>query len=70
LTGPVAGANFGVVVTLRLPDVELLAVAVAALDALVLDEELLEEPQPASAVSAMHATSARRRVRISTSTLA
>jgi hypothetical protein len=69
LTAPVAGANFGVVVTLRLPDVELLALEVAALDEFVLDE-LLEEPHPASAVSAAHASSAGRVVRICTSTLA
>jgi len=66
LTAPDAGANFGVVVTFRLD----LLVALEELEVPALDELLLDEPQPASAVRAAHAASARRRVLICTSTLA
>jgi ornithine carbamoyltransferase len=69
LTGPAAGANFGVVVTFR-PEELVFPAVLAALEELLLDEPLLEEPQPASAISATHAVSAGRRVRICTSTLA
>ena len=64
--GPLAGANFGVVVAFRLEELVLPAV----LEALLLDELLLEEPQPANARSAAQVASAERRVRICTSTLA
>jgi hypothetical protein len=64
-TGPLAGANFGVVVTFKLPgacvEVELLDDA-AALEALELDEELLEEPQPLSTSSAAHTAAAGRQL--------
>jgi hypothetical protein len=60
-TGPLAGANFGVVVAFRLPgacvEVELLVDA-AALEALELDEE----PQPLSASSAAHTAAAGRQL--------
>jgi hypothetical protein len=69
LTGPAAGANFGVVVAFRLEELVFAAV-LDVLDELLLDEPLLDEPQPANAMSAAHAASAGRRVRICTSTLA
>ena len=69
LTEPVAGANFGVVVTFRLDELVLPAVLVV-LEELLLEEPLLDEPQPAKAMSATQAASAGRRVRICTSTLA
>jgi hypothetical protein len=54
-----------VVVTFRLPgacvEVELLDGA-AALEELELDDELLEEPQPASASSAAHTAAAGRQL--------
>lgn len=72
LTGPLAGAYFGVVVTFRLPVAVLEPVEAveAAVDAFELDEELLEEPQPASARSAAHATPVRRHLFICARTLA
>lgn len=69
LTGPAAGANFGVVVALRLDEL-VLAVVLDAPDELLVDELLLDEPQPASARIATQAASTGRRVRICTSTLA
>jgi hypothetical protein len=59
----------GVVVTLRLDDLVLAAV-LAELDVPALEELPLEEPHPANAASAAHATSAGRRVLICASTLA
>ena len=70
LIEPLAGANFGVVVTFRPPvacfDVE----PVEAVDALELDDELLDDPQPASARSAAHARPLRRHLLICALTLA
>lgn len=69
LTAPVAGANFGVVVTFRL-ELCVFAAVLDVLDEPLPEELLLEEPQPANATSAAHAASADRRVLICTSTLA
>jgi hypothetical protein len=54
LTGPLAGANFGVVVTFSEPGAGVEERCVAVGD-LVLDDEPPEEPHEANASSAMHA---------------
>ena len=70
LTGPVAGAKLGLVVTFRLdfeaepwvPEVfDVLVEAVLAEEEV---DELLEEPQPATVSSAAQAASAVRRGRV------
>jgi hypothetical protein len=61
-----------VVVTFRPPGAVLEPVEAVeeAVDALELDDELLEEPQPASASNAAHATPLRRHLFICALTLA
>jgi hypothetical protein len=78
LTGPLAGTNFGVVVTFKLPLVFVFAVGVlvvaevaellAPVEELV--EELLDDPQPANAGRAAHKASVARRLPICRATLA
>jgi hypothetical protein len=59
LIAPLAGAYFGVVVTFRLP----VAVELGDdVEALALDDELLDEPQPLSAISAAHTAAAGRQL--------
>jgi hypothetical protein len=72
-TGPVAGANLGVVVTFRLPLSVVLCAGV--LDVLADEDELLEvelpeEPQPESRASAAHAAGIARHLPICLRTLA
>jgi hypothetical protein len=72
-TGPVAGANLGVVVTFRLPLLVVLCVGV--LDVVAdedepPDDELLELPQPLSRASAAHVAEIVKRLLICLRTLA
>jgi hypothetical protein len=69
-TGPLAGAYFGVVVTFRLPVAVETDDDVEAVEALELDDELLDEPQALSAISAAHAAAAGRHLFIRSTTLA
>jgi len=69
-TGPVAGANLGVVVTFRPPLLVLLCDDVP--DVVAGEEELLEDelPQPESRASAAHAAGIARHLPICLRTLA
>ena len=69
LTGPEAGTNFGVVVGFSEPVAVVAGFVLAALE-LEDDEELLEDPHPASAATAAQSESVASERRICAATLA